>query len=131
MEDIYPYQVADNHHPLSWVFFNAGGLSLDLETAEALARHVFDALGCGKPGSAAVPSIKYDALGGSGGPWEPGVWIPVKDARMGVSVTVPHVDVGAMSEAERAELRAVLDAADDAARASSLIDTKGGEANGG
>ena len=50
---------------------------------------------------------------------------------MGGSVTVPHVDVGAMSEAERAELRAVLDAADDAARASSLIDTKGGEANGG
>ena len=61
--------------------------------------------------------IKYDALGGSGAPWEPGMWIPVEDDRMQVIATAPDKDITAMSQAERAELRAALDAADDAERA--------------
>lgn len=60
--------------------------------------------------------MKYDALGGSGAPWEQGMWIPADENRMQVVATAPDKDVTAMSDAERAELRAALDAADDAAR---------------
>lgn len=130
MIDVYPYVTSADRHPYSWVFFNAGGISVDIETAEALAKHVFDDLGCGKPGSASDPVVKYDALGGSGGPWEPGAWIPMDEPRMSVSISAPHIDIGRMSEAERANLRAMLDAA-DAARRAGVLSGHGDEMGGG
>lgn len=116
-EDTFPYPVDDKEaHPLAWVFFYAAGLSMSMDAASDMARHVFDDLGCGAPGTDHEPTIKYDGLGGSGAPWEPGMWIPVDEERMTVTATAPDVEVTAMTDAERAELRAALDAAEDVAR---------------
>ena len=125
MDDIYPYPVADDSHPLAWVFFNAAGFRFDLESCEKLAAHVFDSLKCGAPGSDGAPLIKYDGLGGMGGPWEAGAWIPADQGRASVRVTAPSVDIGAMTVEEREELRAALEAVDVMERANSL--DKGGE----
>lgn len=118
--ETYPYDIPEDKHPLAWVFFNAGGISPDLDTAEALAKHVFDDLGCGAPGTAHEPRVLYDALGGSGGPWEPGAWPTVEEGRMLVVATAPPRDVTAMSDAEAAELQAALDARRDALAAGAV-----------
>ena len=118
--EIYPYKCDPDRHPLSWVFFHAGGISPDLDTAEALAKHVFDDLGCGPPGTAHEPRVLYDALGGSGGPWEPGAWPSVEEGRMLVVATAPPVDVTRMSDEQAAELQAALDARRDALRADAV-----------
>lgn len=117
MNDPYPYETDPESHPFAWVFFYIAGIATTLDVANAMAKHVFDDLGCAPPGTEHEPNIKYDALGGSGAPWEPGMWIPVEDDRMQVIATAPDKDITAMSQAERAELRAALDAADDADRA--------------
>lgn len=118
--EIYPYDIPMGYHPLAWVFFHAAGMSMDLDTAQVMAKHVFDDLGCGEPGTSHNPSIKYDALGSGGGPWEPGVWIPAGEGRMQVVATAPPVDVTAMSVEQRAELQAALDAAADAEAADAI-----------
>lgn len=117
LDDVYPYERDPDSHEYAWVFFNAAGVRHDLETCNALARFVFDELGCGAPGSSGPPRLKYDAVGGSGAPWEPGRWIPVDHDRMVVTATAPAVDVTAMSEAEVAEWQAAIDARRDALRA--------------
>lgn len=117
IEDVYPYHIDPARHRLAWVIFNAAGVRHDLETCEAIAKHIFDDLKCGPPGSAGDPTVKYDALGGSGAPWEPGRWIPMSEGRLQVVATAPPKDVTAMSWEERAELRAALEAAEDAERA--------------
>ena len=118
--EIYPYEKAPDRHELAWVFFNAGGIAPDLDTAERLAQHVFDDLGCGEPGTAHEPRVLYDALGGSGGPWEPGAWPSVEDGRTLVVATAPPVDVTRMSDEQAAELQAALDARQDALRAGAV-----------
>lgn len=118
--ETWPYPIDVNYHPLAWVFFNAGNIPFDIIQADALARHVFDNLQCGAPGSAGDPLVKYDALGGTGAPWENGEWIAVDQPRAMVVATAPSVDLGSMDAQSRAELRAALDAADIAAAANAL-----------
>lgn len=118
--ETYPYDIPDDKHPLSWVFFNAGGIAPDLDTCEALAKHVFDDLGCGAPGTTHEPVVLYDALGGSGGPWEPGAWPSVEDGRMLIVASAPSVNVTSMSDEQAAELQAALDARLDAIRADAV-----------
>ena len=120
MDNLYPYPHDPNYHPLAWIFFNAGHIPFSIEQAHALAQHTFDNLGCGAPGTAAGPAIKYDAVGGSGAPWEQGKWIPLDEPRAEVSVTAPSTSLSEMTAQERAELRAALDAADIAEAAGSL-----------
>ena len=116
-DDIYPYAVDPDYHPLTNAIFKAGGTQHDIDTCHAIAKHIFDDLGCGAPGTAHEPKVKYDALGSSGAPWEPGVWIPVEEARASVVATAPDKDITAMTPEERAELKAALEAAEAAERA--------------
>lgn len=120
-DEIYPYQSDPKHHPLAMLFFNSA-VKVDLEVADALATHVFDRLGCSPPRN---PSVKYDALGSSGAPWEPGVWVDADSDRMTVNVTVSEKPVTEMDAAERAKLRHELDAAEDAERAGTLGGRRG------
>jgi len=113
---IYPYRREPGHHPLAPLFFNSV-VKADLEVADALAKHIFDRLGCSPPRN---PSVKYDALGSSGAPWEPGAWIDATAERMAVHVTVSEKPVADMDAAERAQLRRELEAADAAERAGTL-----------
>ena len=76
MNEPYPYATDPEAHPLAWVFFYIAGIATTLDVANAMAKHVFDDLGCAPPGTEHTPVIKYDALGGSGAPWEPGMWTP-------------------------------------------------------
>lgn len=128
LERIYPYERDPERHPYAWVFFNVpGSPAMDLDSAEALARHVFDNLGCGAPGTASDPSIHYDAMGSSGGPWEDGAWRDIAEERFAVTATAPVVDVTAMGPEERAaylaEVQAAVDAAADADRARAKPDS--------
>lgn len=120
MTDIYPYPVdnQDGVDPMAWLFFNTPGAPKDtLEVANARCAHL-RALGVNLTPEVTEPStLKYDALGGTGAPWEHGRWIPVDQPRVEVTVTAPSTDITAMSEAERAELRAALDLADIATQA--------------
>ncbi|EEI16247.1 phage gene 29 protein family protein [Corynebacterium lipophiloflavum] len=134
MTDTYPYNTDPDRHRLAWVFFNVPtSPAMDLDAAEALAQHVFDNLGCTAPGTAHDPLVKYDALGGSGAPWEPGRWIKADEDRAPVQATAPVVDVTAMDAAERAaylaEVQAAVSAAEDAdlAASRSQPDAKAGE----
>lgn len=115
-ERIYPYQVDPEHHPLAMLFFNAP-VKADLEVADALARHVFDRLDCSPPRN---PVVKYDALGSSGAPWEPGAWIDADAERMTVEVTVQDKPVSEMDDDELATLERDLNAVRDARRAGTL-----------
>lgn len=116
MVDPYPYEKDPTRDPDAWVFFNVPGVArLDLDSAETLIKHC-KALGMGAPGTVHEPELIYDALGSSGGPWEPGTWTKPEDGRMHVVVTAPDRDVTAMTPEQRAELRAALDAAEDADR---------------
>lgn len=117
MTDTYPYDIDPEYHHLAWTVFNAAGTRHDIETCHGIVTHIFDDLGCGPPGTAHPPRVKYDALGSSGGPWEPGAWIPAEDQRAQVTATAPDKDVTAMTPEERAELKAALEAADAAERA--------------
>lgn len=121
VDDIYPYDRAPARHPLSWVFFN-GVVACDLDTAEQLAKHVFDDLGCGAPGSAHDAAVKYDACGTSGAPWEIGAWIPADENRMSFVATAPSIDVTALSPEQRAELIEALAVADSMDKANSHSD---------
>lgn len=116
IDRLYPYRRDPGHHPLALLFFNSP-VKADLEVCDALAKHVFDRLDCSPPRN---PLAKYDALGSSGAPWEPGVWIDADAERMTVNVTVSEKPIGEMDAAERAKLRHELDAADDAERAGTL-----------
>lgn len=115
--DPYPYENDPTRHEYTWAIINAAGIRHDLDACEALARHLFDDLGCGPPGTTHEPRVKYDALGGSGAPWELGSWIPADADRMTVTATAPAVDVTDMSDAEVAEWQAAIDARRDALRA--------------
>lgn len=121
IEDLYPYQRDPQHHPLAMLFFNSP-VKADLEVCDALAKHVFDRLDCSPPRN---PEVKYDALGSSGAPWEPGAWIKDTDDRMTVHVTVSEKPVAEMDAAERAKLRHELDAAEDAEQAGTLGERHG------
>ena len=114
---IYPYPKDENEHPYAFVFFHAAGAGLDFDGCNAMARHVFDDLGCAPPGSAHPPKIHHDALGTDGGPWKEGAWQDVEKPRIVVVATAPKKDVTAMTPEERAERRAALDAAEVAEQA--------------
>lgn len=117
MADVYPYEKDPDRHPNSYVFFNVPGVArFDLDSAETLAKHC-EALGMGPPESAKESELIYDALGSSGAPWEPGRWNKPEDGRMKVTTTAPNKNITAMTPEERAELKAALQAADDADRA--------------
>ena len=103
LDELYPYPRDPKFHPLAFVFFNMPHLKVDADGAHAMAKWVFDHLGCAGPGTAAPPTVKYDALGGSGAPHEFGVWIKAEDDRMTVQVTTPEKDLTEMDEAELAE----------------------------
>lgn len=103
LDEMFPYPRHPEFHPLSFLFFNMPMLSVDADGAHALAAWVFDRLGCAGPGTAGEPSVKYDALGGSGAPHEYGVWIPADKPRATVEVTTPEKELTAMDEAELAE----------------------------
>lgn len=104
LDELYPYPRDPNFHRLAFVFFNMPHLAMDADGANAMARWVFDRLGCGAPGEAAAPTVKYDALGGSGAPHELGVWIKAEDDRATVEVTTPEVVLTDMDEAKLAEV---------------------------
>lgn len=114
---IYPYEKDDSHHEYAWVFFHAPGFAPNIEIADELAKHIFDDLGCAPPGSRHQPRVKYDALGSAGAPWQPGAWIPLDEPRMDVTATIPDKPVAEMSEEEKAEALAALQAEADAQRA--------------
>ena len=52
------------------------------------------------------PAVKYDALGGSGSPNEPGVWIGALEERQ--PVETPPIDVSTLTAEQRAALLAEL-----------------------
>lgn len=117
-QQCFPYEVfPDDGNVRSWLFFNVPGTArFGIEMASALADHL-ESLGVDlTPGRVKPPEKKYDAVGSSGGPWETGMWIDWDDERAPVTATAPDKDVTAMDAAERAELRAALDAAEDAER---------------
>lgn len=117
LDELYPYPRDPSFHPLAFVFFNMPHLGVDADGANAMARWVFDRLGCAGPGTAAAPTVKYDALGGSGAPHEFGVWIKADEDRMAVEVTTPEVVLTDMDEAALAEMIANAQAALVAKRA--------------
>lgn len=122
LADVYPYETDPDRHEFAWIFFNVPDMAkADLDTADRMARWVFDEMGCAPPGTVHAPTKKYDACGSSGAPWEPGEWIDADDDRKTVSVTVPELDVGSLTRDEReaylAEVAAMVRAADDAERA--------------
>lgn len=117
LDELYPYPRDPRFHRLAYLFFNMPHLSVDADGAHAMATWVFDRLGCGGPGTGGEPSVKYDALGGSGAPHEHGVWIKVTDDRMTVEVTTPEVVLTDMTEAKLAEVIANAQAALVAKRA--------------
>lgn len=103
LDEMYPYPRHPEFHPLAFLFFNMPMLSVDADGAHALATWVFERLGCDGPGTVAPPSVKYDALGGSGAPHEYGVWIPSDAERVAVEVTTPDKELTEMDEAEITE----------------------------
>ncbi|MBB1033398.1 hypothetical protein G6031_03205 [Dietzia sp. CQ4] len=105
---LYPYETSPEFHPLSWVFFHAGGVQMDIGQCDALARHVFGQLGCDGPGSAAEPVIKYDSFGSGGAPWEQGAWIPREKRRRPVRTTMPDKPVTEMDEDEFVEAQQAI-----------------------
>lgn len=126
-DDIYPYEVDEERHPWSFVFFNVNGAArFDLDTAETLAKHI-EALGFDRVNES---TIKYDAFGTSGGPWEIGGWIKVEDERMQVSVNIPPKDITDYSDEEIAEAEAALSAL-KSARAAGATRKDGGDSSGG
>lgn len=116
IEELYPYPRSADFHELAFLFFN-GPVKMDIEVADAMAKHIFDRLDCSPPRE---PSVKYDALGSAGAPWEPGAWIERDAERMTVTVTVPEKPVAQMDDAELAALRRDLDAAEVARKAGTL-----------
>lgn len=114
MDAIYPYPVDADSHPLAWIFFNVPGAPrFDIDVANTLARHLETGLGIDLTPDVTHPaSIKYDALGGTGAPWENGIWIPREESRMTYTTSAAPVDVTAMDSAQRAELRQALELAD-------------------
>ena len=114
---LYPYDKDAERHPLAWVFFHAAGLQADLDVCDALAKHVFDKLGCSGPGSASEPTVKYDALGTSGAPYEPGAWIAREKPRLQVATTMPEKSVTHMDDEEFVEAQHAIIAEAAARRA--------------
>lgn len=125
LDHIYPYDKSPDKHPLAWMFFHAAGLQLDIDVADALAKHVFDKLGCAGPGTASEPAIKYDALGSTGAPYEPGAWIAREKDRLQVTTTMPEKSVTRMDDAEfvAAQHAVIVEAAARRARAADSGDT--------
>lgn len=117
LDELYPYPRDPKFHPLACLFFNMPHLAMDADGAHAMAKWVFDHLGCAGPGTAAAPTVKYDALGGSGAPHEHGVWIKATEERMTVEVTTPEVVLTDMDESALAEVIANAQAALVAKRA--------------
>lgn len=104
LAEIYPYPRDPKFHPLSFLFFNMPFLVADMDTCHNLATWMFGKLGCAGPGAGHAPLVKYDAVGGSGAPWEHAVWIPADDERVQVQVTTPETDLTQMSEEQLAEV---------------------------
>lgn len=120
MDEIYPYPKDPHEHPLAHTLFNITGIGLSFDACNTVAKHLFDELGCGPPGTTHPPRIKYDALGSSGGPWQPGAWIPMDEPRQAVVVTAPAKDVSKMTPEELAELKAAIQARELAEQAGTL-----------
>lgn len=113
--DPYPYPIdtTGGNDPLAWMLFNVPNAPrFDMDTCNAIMAHL-EALGADlTPGVIHDPKLIYDGLGGTGAPWENGVWIPADQPRMQFTTTAPPVDVTAMDDAERAELRHALELAE-------------------
>lgn len=124
MSDLYPYKKDPHEHPFAFVFYNAAGLGLNFDSSNALAKHIFDDLKCGPPGSAGDPVVHYDALGTAGGPWRTGVWIPVDEPRMRVDEPAVDRPVADMSDDELEKLKAQI-AAVEASKKNSHSDETG------
>ena len=120
MEEIYPYPKDPHEHPHAYTLYNIPGIGLAFDACNTVAKHLFDDLGCGPPGTTHPPTIHYDALGTSGGPWQPGAWIPIDQPRQPVTLTAPAKNITDMPPEERAELKAALEAAELAERAESI-----------
>lgn len=117
-QQVYPYERhPEDAHPMAWLFFNVPDTPrFQLEVADKMVRHL-EALGVDLTvGKTRTPEKKYDAVGSSGGPWESGMWIDWDEDRAPVVATAADKNITSMTEAERAELRAALDAAEDAER---------------
>lgn len=108
MDDLYPYHKDEHEHPYAFVFYNAAGLGLNFDSSNDLARHIFDDLKCGPPGSTGEPEVHYDALGGLGGPWRQGRWVPVDEPRYVPPAPAAPVNVAELSGDELAELKAQI-----------------------
>lgn len=119
--DIYPYPIDEQYHPRAWMLFNAPDMPrFDVKTAASVMKHLEDTLQVDlTPGALGPPKGKYDALGSDGAPHDNGRWIGADEDRAPVVATAADKNVTDMSAAERAELRAALDAADTAHRAGS------------
>ena len=103
-DELYPYPRDGQYHPWSFVFFNMPHLTIrDIDACHRMAVWLFDTLGCGEPGTSHPPTVKYDALGSSGAPWEEGRWTHTDQERTPVQVTTPDKDLTEMGEDELAE----------------------------
>lgn len=130
MNEVYPYEMDDSYDEWSFSFFNIPGApSFGIEVADVIAKHV-RSLGFGGPGTAHPSLIKYDALGTSGGPWEPGRWIKMDEDRMFVQATVPDKDISDYTDEDIAEAEAALRALKAAKRADA-VRRDGGVGDGG
>lgn len=118
VDELYPYPRDSQYHPWSFLFFNMPHLTIrDIDTCHRMAVWLFDTLGCAGPGATQAPSVKYDALGTAGAPWEEGGWIPVDSERTAVQVTTPDVVLTGKSEEELAQILVDAEAALVAKRA--------------
>lgn len=119
--DIYPYEIDDQYHPASYLLFNAPDLPRTSVEVASNTMKWLEAQGVDlTPGKTHAPKWKYDALGGSGAPWENGIWIAIDEDRAPVVATAADKNITDMTPEERAELRAALEAAETAHRAGAV-----------
>lgn len=107
MSDLYPYPKDEHEHEFAFVFYNTAGLGLNFDSCNSLAKHIFDDLKCGPPGTEGEPLVHYDALGTQGGPWRQGEWKPITEPRYVEPMPIP-VDVTALSEDQLEILKAQI-----------------------
>ena len=107
MSDLYPYPKDEHEHEFAFVFYNTAGLGLNFDACNLLAKHVFDDLKCGVPGTTGEPEVHYDALGTQGGPWRQGEWKPISEPRYVEPMPVA-VDVTALSADQLEILKAQI-----------------------
>lgn len=126
-EQLYPYDKDPHEHEYAYVLYNAAGLGLDFEACNVLAKHLFDDLKCGPPGTLGEALVHYDALGTNGGPWRRGKWRPIDEPRAEVVATAVDKNVSDMTEEELAELKAAIAAVETAKRSGAIGDSQPAE----